>query len=208
MRIRRRIVWGLLVLALLGVAGTAAGFYAAGYRGYVIHTGSMAPELLPGDLIIDRPADGAYRVGDVITFRHSKGPDLVTHRVTQITATGEVHTKGDANRTADVWTIPRNYVEGVVDWRLPGFGYAVVFLQQPTGLASIVVGLIGLILLWQLFFPAEAPATARPRRTGRHAAGTQKVADTSDDDAPEPADDDVDALPADDDQRVLEPLAG
>jgi signal peptidase len=207
MRIRRRIVWGLLVLALLSIPGTAAGFYAAGYRAYVIHTGSMSPQLVPGDLIIDRPAGGQYGVGDVITFRHPNTSDRVTHRIAQIASAG-IHTKGDANRTVDASTIPLDDVEGVVDWRLPGFGYALVFLQQPTGLASIVVGLIGLILLWQLFFPAETPATARPKTTGRHAAGEHKAADTSDDDAPEPADDDVDALPADDDQRVLEPLAG
>lgn len=154
MRIRRRIVWGLLLLIFLGVAGAVGGFYATGYRAYIIHTGSMVPDLVPGDLIIDRPADRNYRVGDVITFRHGPTPDLVTHRIVQITPVG-IHTKGDANRTADVWTIPRPYVEGVVRWTLPGFGYAVVFLKQPTGLASIVVMLIGLVLLWQLFFPAE-----------------------------------------------------
>ena len=168
MRIRRRIVWGLLLLVSLGVVGTVGGLYASGYRAYVIHTGSMVPDLVPGDLIIDRPADGHYRVGDVITFRHGPTPDLVTHRITQVTSYG-IHTKGDANPTADVWTIPRPYVEGVVRWTLPGVGYAIVFLKQPTGFASIVVMLIGLVLLWQLFFPAEpqpdpqaSPAESEP----------------------------------------------
>jgi len=154
MRIRRRIVWGLLLLVVLGVGGAIGGFYAAGYRAYVIHTGSMEPTLMPGDLIIDRPADGEYQVGDIITFRHGPTADLVTHRITQITANG-VHTKGDANRTADVWTIPEPYVEGVVRWHAPGLGFAVVFLKQPTGLVSIGLMLIALVLLWQMFFPSE-----------------------------------------------------
>lgn len=158
MRIHRRIVWGLLVLVFLGIAGTIGGFYAAGYRPYIIHTGSMVPELVPGDLVIDRPADGHYRVGDVITFRHGPTDDLVTHRITQITGPG-IHTKGDANPTADVWTIPRSFVEGVGTWRIPGAGYAVVFLRQPTGFAAIVMSLVGLILLWQLFFPDEKDET-------------------------------------------------
>lgn len=172
MRIRHRIVWGLLVLAFLGLAGTIGGYYAAGYRAYIIHTGSMSPELVSGDLIIDRPAKDGYDVGDVITFRHGPTTDLVTHRITQITTDG-IHTKGDANRTADVWTIPRSYVQGVVSWRLSGVGFAVAFLQQPTGIASIVIGIIGLILLWQLFFPAtpttesqlEEPADVAPEAT-------------------------------------------
>lgn len=154
MRIRRWIGWGLLAVIVLGIAGTGYGFWRAGYRAYIIHTGSMSPTLVPGDLIIDRPPSDGYHPGDIITFRHSAGPDLVTHRMVDFT-NGSIHTKGDANRTADVWDIPPSYVEGVVDFRLPGFGYAVVFLRQPTGFASIVVALVGLILLWRLFFPEE-----------------------------------------------------
>jgi signal peptidase len=156
MRIRRRIVWGLLLLVVLGIAGTLGGFYTAGYRAYVIHTGSMEPTLMPGDLIIDRPADGHYHVGDVITFRHGPTADLVTHRLVGSTPEG-VHTKGDANRTADVWTIPETYVEGVVRWHVPGLGFAVVFLKQPTGLLSVILMLGALALLWRLFFPTEQP---------------------------------------------------
>ncbi len=152
-RRRLRIVgWIALAVVVLGLAGTVGGFYAAGYRPYIIHTGSMTPELVPGDLVIDRPADDHYRVGDVITFRHGPTDDLVTHRIIRISSAG-IHTKGDANRTADVWTIPRSYVEGVASWHVPGAGYAIVFLRQPTGFAAVVLSIIGLILLWHLFFP-------------------------------------------------------
>ena len=86
------------------VVAVGFGFWHSGYRAYVIHTGSMESTLMPGDLIIDRPVTGELQPGEIITFRHSAGPDLVTHRITDITAAG-IHTKGDANRSADVWLI-------------------------------------------------------------------------------------------------------
>ena len=88
-------------LLALAVIGTAAARYAQGYRAYVVHTGSMSPTYRPGSLVIDRPTNGHYHRGEVITFRHSEGnDDLVTHRVVAVTPKG-IHTKGDANRTAD-----------------------------------------------------------------------------------------------------------
>ncbi len=152
MSVSRRVTWGVLSLVFISALAVGFGFWRAGYRAYVIHTGSMESTLVPGDLIIDRPATDGYGAGQIITFRHSAGPDLVTHRITDITATG-IHTKGDANRSADVWEIPPASVQGSVRWQLPGFGYAVTFLKQPTGFAAVVCALIGLMLLWGLFFP-------------------------------------------------------
>jgi signal peptidase len=135
------------------------GYWHNGYRAYVIHTGSMAPALVPGDLIIDKPAAGDYHPGDIVTFRHSAGPDLVTHRVASISA-GVIHTKGDANESADVWNIAPSMVQGSLQWRLPYMGYVAVYFQHPLGLASLVTIALGLILLWQLFFSSSPQARA------------------------------------------------
>ncbi len=152
----RRLAWLLAALVVVAGLGTMAAAWRGGYRGYIIHTGSMSKTLVPGDLVIDAPVPGhTVGPGDVITFRHSKGPDLVTHRVTTMSANG-IHTKGDANRTADVWTIRPGMVVGVMRWHLPWMGYAVVYLKQPTGAASLVTIGLGLYLLWGLFFPQEA----------------------------------------------------
>ncbi len=161
MHIRRRIAWASVALAFLGVIAVGIAGWQQGYRAYVIHTGSMTPTLVPGDLIIDRPASpDRFQPGDIITFRHSAGPDLVTHRITSVTETG-IHTKGDGNRTADVWTIPPHMVQGVEQTRLPLLGYLAVYFKQPTGVASLATSMLGLFLLWRLFFPPEElPATA------------------------------------------------
>lgn len=155
-----RVTWTLLLLAVLGVLVAGLAFWQAGYRPYVVHTGSMVPTYRPGDLVIDRPAD-ALRPGQVITFRHSSDPnDLVTHRITEVTATGEIHTKGDANRTADSWSLRPALVVGTVATAVPKLGYLIVFLQQPTGVAALLVAAVGLYLLWGLFFP-PSPTTLR-----------------------------------------------
>ncbi len=154
MRIRHWIAWGLLVFVILGVGGVAYGFHAAGYQKFVVETGSMVPTLDPGDLVVDRPARGDFHVGDIITFRHGQGNDLVTHRIVEITPQG-IKTKGDANRTADAWTIPDDFVVGVVAFHIPKGGYVVTFLSQPAGIGAVALALVALILLWRLFFPNE-----------------------------------------------------
>jgi signal peptidase len=167
--IRRRLVRlavTLLAAALLGTVGAA---WLQGYRVYVVHTGSMVPTYRPGDLVIDRKASGGYRPGDVITFRHSdQTTDVVTHRVVAVTPRGLIRTKGDANATADAWQIRPDQVRGRAVARVRGLGYLVVFLRQPTGLASLVTGLLAVVMLWQLFF-ADASLDDADQHSGRTA---------------------------------------
>jgi signal peptidase I len=157
MRTVARVSTALLLAALVSavVAGTVA--WHAGYRAYVVRTGSMAPAYPAGTLIIDMPVDGrASRVGDVLTFRTPSGP--VTHRVHSLTADG-IETKGDANRTPDAWTVQPRNVTGQVVRAVPRGGYALVFLQRPTGVPSIVLLSLSVLLAWSVFFPSRARPT-------------------------------------------------
>ena len=149
----------LLIASILGAAlVTCLWLWQDGYRAYVVHTGSMQPNYKSGSLVIDRPADHDFQRGDVITFRHSAiTKDVVTHRVRDITAAGLIHTKGDGNGAADVWDIRPDQVSGVVIAGIPLAGYVVVFLQQPAGIASVMLAVLAMWLLWGLFF---APAAA------------------------------------------------
>lgn len=150
----------LLVTGLfcaLAVGGSLA--WHSGYRLYIVHTGSMTPTLRAGDVVLDGPATGTYRPGEIITFRHSsRTTDLVTHRVTDVRS-GKIHTKGDANRTADVWDIRPDQVHGVFARRLPRLGYLIVFLRQPTGVASVITLGLAVMLLWGLLNPSTLKET-------------------------------------------------
>jgi signal peptidase len=152
---RRR---GLIVASLLviGLVATGLAFYVKGYRVYVVHTGSMEPNYRPGDVVVDGPPPAHVHRGEVITFLHSAyTDDVVTHRVVGVTPQGLIHTKGDANRTADVWDIRPDQVQGRVRFKVPGLGYLFVYFREPTGIASLATGLLAIVLLWGMFFPAE-----------------------------------------------------
>jgi signal peptidase I len=153
----RSMIRATLACAVLVTLISGAVLWTQGYRVYVIHTGSMDPTYRPGDVVIDRPAQRRYHAGEVITFLHSsQTTDVVTHRITDITPTGLIHTKGDANRTADVWDIRPGQVRGSVAMSFTGLGYFLVFLHQPAGAASLGLSTLALVLLWTLFFPPRA----------------------------------------------------
>lgn len=183
---RRLMVVGL-ALTVLGAGAVAGVLWHSGYRIYVLHTGSMEPTYPTGSIVIDRPGRDGYKVGDVITFRHSENTDdVVTHRVFKIRPDGLINTKGDGNRTPDVWNIRPDQVKGSVVFGVKDAGYALVFFRQPTGVAALGVAIFGIMLLWGIFFPETASETdtseagevepeatdAEPRKRlrGRHAA--------------------------------------
>ena len=158
----RRVLFGSVLIIMLGIVAIGAGLYVHGYRVWVVHTGSMEPTLMPGDIVIDAPTRDGYRPGDVITFLHSDlTSDVVTHRITDITPQGRIHTKGDANRSADVWDIRPDQVQGRVIHTVPGLGYVLVFLRQPTGGAAVVAVVACITLLWQVFFADQTEIRRR-----------------------------------------------
>lgn len=151
----RRIAFALAVAML---ACAIALFAHGGYGVYVVHTGSMLPAYRPGDAIIDRPQQSAYRVGQVITFGSTAGPDaVVTHRVHDVLPAG-IQTQGDANSTPDPGTVAPGSVRGVAFLDLPLAGYALVYLQQPAGIASLLCLIIAMALAWRIYFPAREPS--------------------------------------------------
>jgi signal peptidase len=167
----RRIAISAFALLVVVVGGGALYLWHAGYRAYVVHTGSMMPTLNPGDLIIDKRPGGQVKPGEVITFRHSaQTTDVVTHRVTDVSAQG-IHTKGDANGSADVWDIRPDQVRGRVVGNVPYLGYLLVYLRQPTGSASLLAALAGVFALWGLFFGKAEPAIRR----GLHRAPRERA---------------------------------
>lgn len=166
----RRTTWALAALVILGAAATAVLAWNAGYRIYVVHTGSMMPTLNPGDAVLDRPAPTTVHAGQVVTFTVHSGPDtVVTHRVASVSA-GLIHTKGDANRSVDPWTLHLSQVVGRKVLTLPFGGYLLVYLQHPQGIASVLTATVALIMLWQLFFPSpgRADGESSPSRQPRH----------------------------------------
>jgi signal peptidase len=156
---------GALALTLLAVT---VGGALQGFRAVAMDTGSMAPVITPGDLVlIQRVPASAVRPGDVITFQApiDERP-TVTHRVASVTtAAGRItfSTKGDSNGSVDPWTI--HYQSGQA-WRmvrvLPGVGTVIAFLGGIGG--RLAVGALSFaVCLGILSLGGRRPDPALPR---------------------------------------------
>ena len=118
---------------------------AFGFACATVVSGSMADEIEVGDFIITK-SQKEYVVGDVITFYDDKSGSYITHRI--ILVSGDTYaTKGDANDTADDFSVPKSAVVGKVVAVWKGFGNVVYFLQSPLGLFCVIGGGI---VLWVL----------------------------------------------------------
>ena len=82
-----------------------------------LRTGSMAPAYPAGSVIVISPLLGP-REGAVCAYRHNGM--TVIHRVVGTDGTGYIF-KGDANNTADPYTVTEDEIEGRMLFGLPSF---------------------------------------------------------------------------------------
>jgi signal peptidase len=132
-------VTGLLILAAAAFLFLAVGPRVLGYQTSTMLTGSMAPMINPGDVVLSVPTKVQdLKVGDVITY-HIPVEDhrVETHRIIELTHTPAgpttIRTKGDANNGADPWTATMTdehvYTTAAV---IPHLGDAIRALRTPT----------------------------------------------------------------------------
>ncbi len=123
----------------------------------IILTDSMYPEFESGDLIICNTADPEdIKTGDVICFYdpEGNGTATVTHRVQEVVTDDEGNlawiTKGDANNTEDLPTVPAKNLIGVYKTRLKGLGNVAMFMQTTQGLIICVICPIILLVAYDV----------------------------------------------------------
>src|SRR5687767_8761046 len=89
-RVADRTVLGALVVAAAALVLTLVAF-TDGLRPFVVRSGSMAPAIDTGDIVVTRPVTpDQLGSGDVVTFRDpSRSDALVTHRVVKVTQQGD-----------------------------------------------------------------------------------------------------------------------
>src|SRR3954453_16617326 len=102
-------VRGLMAVAVLAFAVLAIGPHVLGYRTMTMLTGSMSPQIDPGDVVVSPPLDVQDVTEGMVISYHIPIDDhrVVTHRVTSVQhdsdGTVTVQTKGDANTAVDPW---------------------------------------------------------------------------------------------------------
>ena len=138
----------ILLVILLAMALVAAVAPLFGWRLDVVQSGSMAPAIGVGDLVVTSPVPPKdIHPGDVVSF-HSANGVLVCHRVVSMDqANGTLCTKGDANQHQDLSPVPFQDVVGKVAFSVPVLGYFIDFLKSPFGWALIVLLALLVLLL-------------------------------------------------------------
>ncbi|MFH1382561.1 MAG: signal peptidase I [Chloroflexota bacterium] len=146
-------ITGIIILFLVMLTGVTLYMTPKfGWRIDGLRSGSMAPELNVGDLVITRPVTPAdIAVGDVIIFHYtgSAAESFVIHRVIGIQDNPSLafETKGDANAAVDPFITPAQNLVGRLFFHAPSLGYAVLFCQTRPGLLLTIV-LPGFISIW------------------------------------------------------------
>ncbi len=116
----------------------------AGYRLYVVLSGSMSPTFDTGSAVIVRSIDPKDIVtGDIITFMGATNTGkTITHRIIAIDSTGgelSFTTKGDANNTADSSPLYPEDVIGKVQFSIPHIGYFLEFSKTKEGIYFLII---------------------------------------------------------------------
>jgi signal peptidase len=134
---------GLAAAAATIVVAAAAVPLVTPLRTQIVTSGSMAPNIPVGAMVLTAPLDGLAAPGDVILFPHPLGRATVVHRVVAVehgAVDSDYVTKGDANELEDGWRTSVGAATGRVIATIPYLGYVFGTLRLP--LARLGVGLL------------------------------------------------------------------
>jgi signal peptidase I len=162
----RAVLATLVLLLLVSVLPVLVGWQST-----VVLSGSMRPELVPGDVAVVRPVPTAdLEPGQVLLVDDPDAPGrLRLHRLVEVEAAG-LRLRGDANAAADSSLVDPAAVHGVGTVRLPAIGLPAVWAD--TGRTAPLVGtavalavLVGLALLYRR--ADDHPGSGSSRRSRR-----------------------------------------
>lgn len=142
-------VAAIATIAVLAIASAAL----FGVRLRIEQSGSMAPALEPGDLLLVksiRPTDA--RPGQILTFPAPDRRIELTHRVVSMKRTGNrvfFVTRGDANSGVERWSAPINGRIGREIFAVPAVGGAIESLRG-VPLVVVIWAAAPFLLVWLL----------------------------------------------------------
>lgn len=182
----------LWVLAILGLVSGAlfVGSRVGVVQPVVVISGSMTPDIQPGDLLITTKSPiEDLQPGAVATIRSAHTGNFVTHRVVAVDAQGDdyaVTMKGDANDVVDAETylIPAASEVWLPRLTVPAGGLVVESISNPRVTTPALITIAALIVM--SFFSPSPPKHRDPRATfkltrardrdeARHLAGNDRT---------------------------------
>ena len=128
-----------------------------GYQIYSVVTGSMEPEIPIGSMVyVKSIVPKELKEKDVVAFYGGRDTNaIITHRVVyNDLISGQIITKGDANKTTDMNPVSYSNVIGIVEYTLPKVGalaQAFTSTQGKIAAASVVGAAVLLHIVASLF---------------------------------------------------------
>jgi len=145
-------LFGVLIVIVLGLVVTIVVVpRCMGGTSLTVLTGSMEPDIKPGDMVVTRGVDAAnqdsFVAGQVIAFLpYPNNPTVVTHRIVEVDngADGISYvTKGDANNANDPWgPVAASHVRGEVVYVVPKVGYVRQWVMLHVPVSATVMGVV------------------------------------------------------------------
>jgi signal peptidase len=153
-------------------------YTAFGHPVMTVLSGSMAPAIRTGDLVVDDPVTarqaGSLQVGQIISVLEAPGSHtVITHRIVAVKVAGGAVgyvTKGDANNAPDATLRRAPEVIGVFRFAIPRGGYALSALHRPLVLGLLLAAPVLWLLagpLFQLARRMDEPAASGADRQAR-----------------------------------------
>ena len=125
----------------------------AGYKPFIVYSGSMEKEIPIGSIAIIKETEPKnLHEEDIIAFMQEDNT-IVTHRIVDIkTKNNKTYyvTKGDNNSSNDQELVSSYMIEGKYLFSIAYIGYIAMFLKEPLGLTTVLLG-IGLCFMICLF---------------------------------------------------------
>jgi signal peptidase I len=170
----RAVVLAVLV-ALAGLLALCLVPQAVGMRADVVVSGSMAPQIAPGDVVLSAPvAPGSLQPGQVLLFPDPARPGRsLLHRLVAFDANGDLVTRGDANQGNDSTPVPAATVLGRAELRVPHVGLPAYWWRTgDRGATVLATAVLAAAAAWATRRRDAAPDAVRP---GRHRTGPEPV---------------------------------
>lgn len=120
----------------------------------VVMSGSMAPSIQPGDVIISaRPPVRGLLPGRVLVVRDPSYPErLLSHRLVAMGDDGSLVTRGDANATNDSTKVRPEAVVGAAVFVVPAIGRPMLWWQHaqylPLALFALATAVALAVVTW------------------------------------------------------------
>jgi signal peptidase I len=128
-----------------------------GWSPTLVGSGSMAPLVTPGDVVMVRPVDAAELVPNMVVLYDRPDTGRVLHRILQAMPDGTFRTGGDANTSPDTTFVHVEDMEGTAVLAVPWIGRPSLWLAEGR-LALVALTAAGVVVALRLAPRAFDPA--------------------------------------------------